>query len=47
MISVRRGKTELTDILLTGNDIDIDIQENVRIIALFCGIEIESKIHTK
>lgn len=31
MIAVRSGSTELTDILLTGDDINLDIQENVRI----------------
>ena len=31
MISARSGKTELTDILLTGDNIDPDIQENVRL----------------
>ena len=29
MISARNGETELTDILLTGGNIDPDIQENV------------------
>ena len=39
MISARNGLIEITDILLTGNDIDIDIQENVRIIiALSCFV---------
>ena len=31
MISAMSGRTELTDILLTGRDIDPDIQENVRL----------------
>ena len=31
MISARSGRTELTDILLTGEIIDTDIQENVRL----------------
>ena len=31
MISARSGETELTDILLTGENIDPDIQENVRL----------------
>ena len=31
MISARSGRTELTEILLTGEDIDLDIQENVRL----------------
>ena len=31
MISARSWTTELTDILLTGDNIDTDIQENVRI----------------
>ena len=30
MISARSGRTEVTDILLTGDNIDPDIQENVR-----------------
>ena len=31
MISARSGRTEVTDILLTGENIDPDIQENVRL----------------
>ena len=31
MISARSGRTELTDMLLTGEIIDTDIQENVRL----------------
>ena len=31
MISARSGETELTDILITGENIDPDIQENVRL----------------
>ena len=31
MISARSGETEVTDILLTGENIDLDIQENVRL----------------
>ena len=31
MISARNGWTELTDILLTGDNIDTDVQENVRL----------------
>ena len=31
MISARSGRTEVTDILLTGEIIDPDIQENVRL----------------
>ena len=40
MILARSGRTEVTDILLTGENIDPDIQENVRIssyaIHVFC-----------
>ena len=46
MISARSGRTELTDILLTGDNIDTDIQENVRIYSC-CVIEIYSETHTK
>ena len=31
MISARSGRAEVTDILLTGENIDLDIQENVRL----------------
>ena len=31
MISAGNGETEVTDILLTGENIDPDIQENVRL----------------
>ena len=31
MISARSGDTEVTDIILTGENIDSDIQENVRL----------------
>ena len=31
MVSARNGRTEVTDILLTGENIDPDIQENVRL----------------
>ena len=31
MMSARNGDTDLTDILLTGENIDPDIQENVRL----------------
>ena len=46
MISARSGRTELTDILLTGDNIDTDIQENVRMYSC-CVIEIGSETHTK
>ena len=39
MIAARSGSTELTDILLTGDNIDTDIQENVRMYSC-CVIEI-------
>ena len=38
MISARSGRTEVTDILLTGENIDPDIQENVRISS--CAIHV-------
>ena len=31
MISAMSGRTEITDILLTGENVDPDIQENVRL----------------
>ena len=46
MTSARSRRTELTDILLTGDDIDTDIQKNVRMYSC-CVIEIDSVTHTK
>ena len=40
MISARSGRTEVTDILLTGENIDPDIQENVRISS--CAIHVST-----
>ena len=31
MIAARSGRTDITDIILEGEHIDLDIQENVRI----------------
>ena len=33
MVASRSGRHELTDILLTGPHIDVDIQENVRLVS--------------
>ena len=40
MVSARSGRTEVTDILLTGENIDPDIQENVRISS--CAIHVST-----
>ena len=39
MIAARRGRTDITNILLEGEHIDLDIQENVRHHVDFYGLQ--------
>ena len=45
MISARSGRSDITDILVEGEHIDLDIQENVRIYNMYTFTHIQMHVY--